>query len=216
MSSDHHLQAAVLAELAWDPRIDAAHIGVAAHDGIVSLSGHVTSGSEKQAAEAIAGRVRGCKGIADGIIVQLVASGVRDDEAIATAILDRFEWDASVPSGAILPAVTNGWVTLTGEVDWHFQKEAVERDVHQLTGVTGLTNRVTIKPRVDVIGVSDAIRAALHRSWFFDPDTISVTVEGGKVTLTGTVPSLHDHRAAERAAWSAPGTVDVINKIAIV
>ncbi|TPG54029.1 BON domain-containing protein [Sphingomonas glacialis] len=216
MSSDHHLQAAVLAELAWDPRVNAAHIGVAAREGVVSLSGHVASGGEKQAAESIAGRVRGCKGVADELTVQLASSAVRDDEAIATAILDRFDWDASVPSGAILPAVANGWVTLTGEVDWHFQKEAVERDVRQLTGVSGITNSVTIKPRVDVIGVSDDIRAALHRSWFFDTDTITVTAEGGKVTLTGTVPSLHDRRAAERAAWSAPGTVDVIDKIAIV
>lgn len=123
MSSDRHLQAAVLAELEWDPRVDAAHIGVAAHDGIVTLSGHVESGSERHAAEATTGRVRGCKGVADELTVRLRSGAIRSDEDIAAAILARFEWDAAVPARAIVPSVANGWVTLTGEVAWHFQKE---------------------------------------------------------------------------------------------
>lgn len=216
MSSDRHLQAAVIADLEWDPRVTAAHIGVTAHDGIVTLSGHVSSGSEKLAAESIAERVRGCKGVADEITIELAATAIRDDEAIAAAIRDRFEWDAAVPSRAIIPAVAKGWVTLTGDVNWHFQKAAAERDVRQLTGVTGLTNHVTIKPRVDVTDIAVAIRSALHRSWFFDKDTITVTAEGGKVTLAGTVPSLRDRNAAERAAWRAAGTVDVLNTITVV
>jgi osmotically-inducible protein OsmY len=216
MPTDRHLQHAVISELEWDPRVNAAHIGVAAHDGIVTLTGHVASAAEKQDAEAIAGRVRGCKGVADEMSVRLSSSAIRGDEEIAAAIVHRIEWNAAVPTGAILPAVQNGWVTLTGEVEWHFQKEGVEHDVRQLTGVTGLTNRVTIKPRVDVMGVADDIRAALHRSWFFDTDTVAVTADGGKVTLTGTVRSLHDRRAAERAAWGATGTVDVANLITIV
>lgn len=216
MSTDRHLQNAVISELEWDPRVNAAHIGVAAHDGIVTLSGHVASAGEKHDAEAITGRVRDCKGVADEISVRLSSSAIRDDEEIAAAIVHRLEWNAAVPTGAIVPAVQNGWVTLTGELDWHFQKEAVGHDVRQLTGVTGLTNCITIKPRVDVTGVADDIRAALHRSWFFDKETIAVTADGGTVTLTGTAPSLHDRRAAERAAWGATGTVNVVNLITVV
>ncbi len=215
MSTDRHLQKAVMTELAWDPRVEAAHIGVVAHDGIVTLTGHVATGAEKQAAEAIAARVRDCKGVADEMTVRLASSAIRGDEEIAAAIANRLEWNAAVPTGAIHPAVQNGWVTLSGEVDWHFQKEDAEHDVRQLMGVSGVTNRVTIKPRVDVSEVADDIRAALHRSWFFDPDTIAVSAVGGKVTLSGTAPSLHDRRVAERAAWAAGGTVDVANLITI-
>jgi osmotically-inducible protein OsmY len=216
MSTDRHLQKAVIVELDWDPRVNTAHVGVVAHDGIVTLSGHVDTSAEKQDAEAITGRVRGCKGVADEMTVRLSSSAIREDEEIAAAIVHRLEWNATVPKDAILPAVEKGWVTLTGEVDWHFQKESVEHDVRQLMGVTGVTNRITIKPRVDVMGVADDIRAALHRSWFFDKDTIDVSADGGKVTLSGTVPSLHDSRAAERAAWGATGTVDVTNLLTIV
>ncbi|MDY7523696.1 BON domain-containing protein [Sphingomonas sp. 10B4] len=216
MSTDRHLQKAVIAELGWDVRVNAADIGVVAHDGIVTLTGHVETGAEKQNAEATTGRVQGCKGVADELTVRLSPGAVRQDEEIASAIVQRLEWNAAIPKGAILPAVEKGWVTLTGEVKWHFQKEDVEHDVRRLIGVAGVTNRITIKPQVDVVGVADDIRAALNRSWFFDKDTIGVSADGGKVTLTGTVPSLHGRHAAERAAWGAAGTVDVANFITVV
>ncbi len=111
--------------------------------------------------------------------------------------------------------VEKGWVTLTGEVDWHYQKDVAAQDVHRLLGVTGVSNRITIKPKVNVSNLSDDIMHALHRSWFFDPETISVSAEDGVVTLTGTVPSPHDRQVAAATAWAAPGVTDVVNEIEI-
>lgn len=215
MSNDSHLQEAVLAELRWEPGVDAGHIGVTAHAGVVTLTGHVETLAEKQAAEAAACRVRGVKGVADEIEVRLTPELERSDEEIAAAALERLVWDVSVPRDAVKVTVEDGWVTLTGEVDWHFQKAAAADDVRRLYGVTGLTNKVTIKPGVQATSISDDILHALHRSWFFDPKTIDVTVDDGKVRLSGTVPTMHDRQVAAATAWAAPGVVDVQNDITV-
>ncbi|WP_259467577.1 BON domain-containing protein [Sphingomonas sp. PP-F2F-G114-C0414] len=140
----------------------------------------------------------------------------RGDEAIASAIVERLSWDTTVPHDSIKAQVEDGWVSLRGEVRWHFQKDAAEAAVRPLAGVVGVINHVTLKARVDVTDVSNDIRTALHRSWFFDGDTIKVSVDGGTVRLTGSVDSPHDRMVAERTAWAAPGAVKVENMLEIV
>jgi len=216
MSRDNHLQKAVLAALNWEPGVTAAHIGVAAADGVVTLSGRVESYAQKQAAELAASQVKGVKAVVQEIEVHLPSDARRTDEDIAAAAISHLAWDVRVPRDAVKVEVEKGWITLTGEVDSYFQKDAAAQDVHRLLGTIGVTNRIAIKPKVDVSNIGDDIMHALHRSWFFDPKTITVTAEGSKVVLTGTVESLHERQVAAATAWAAPGVTDVENDIAVV
>jgi osmotically-inducible protein OsmY len=216
MSIDDHLRNAVIAELHWEPGVTAAHIGVTANDGVVTLSGHVDDLVEKHTAEAAARRVKGVKAVAGEIEVRLRPETHRTDDEIAAAAVERLAWDVSVPSDSVQVTVENGWITLTGEVDWHFQKMAAEQDLQRLFGVVGVTNEVTIKSRVIASGISDEIMHALHRSWFFDPRTINVTADDGTVWLSGTVHSAHERQIAAATAWAAPGVTDVVNEITII
>jgi osmotically-inducible protein OsmY len=216
MSYDSQLQQAVLSELAWEPSVTAAHIGVAAKAGVVTLSGHVENFVEKHAAEAAARRVKGVKALVGEIEVRLAFDKKRDDEEIAAAALDRLAWDVSVPQDAVEVEVENGWITLTGQVDWNYQREAAEQDIRPLFGVTGVSNQIKMKPKVNASNLSDDITHALHRSWFFDPKTIAVTAVDGRVRLTGTVHTWHDRQLAESTAWAAPGATAVENNIAVV
>jgi osmotically-inducible protein OsmY len=216
MPNDQHLQQAVLAELNWEPGVTAAHIGVTANDGVVTLTGHVDNYAEKHAAEAAALRVRGVSAVADEIEVRLSPETQRTDDELAAAAVERLAWDVSVPQGAVKVTVEDGWITLTGEVDWHYQRAAAEQDMHRLFGVVGVTNLITIKSKVHASDISDDIMHALHRSWFFDPKTINVTAEDGIVRLTGTVHSAHERQVAAATAWSAPGVTEVQNDIVIV
>ena len=216
MSHDNHLQQAVLAELRWDPSVTATHLGVSANAGIVTLTGHVESFAQKHAAEMAVRRVKGVKAVAEEIEVRLLVDTKRSDADIAAAALDRLAWNVAVPHDTVQVTVENGWLTLTGQVDWNYQKEAAEQDVRRLYGVVGVSNQTTIKPRVNITNVSDDITHALHRSWFFDPKMIGVTADGGKVRLSGTVHSWHDRQVAADTAWAAPGATDVENDIAVV
>jgi osmotically-inducible protein OsmY len=217
MSHETQLQQAVLAELNWEPSVNAAHIGVAVtEDGVVTLMGHVGNYAEKHAAASSARHVKGVRAVIDEIEVRLPTGALRDDEDVADTAIDSLDWDVAVPKGAVKVTVQDGWVTLTGEVDWHFQKEAAEQDVRRLAGVIAVSNQITIKRRVDATNISDDIMHALHRSWFFDPKTINVTAEGGNVRLTGTVHSPHDRQLAAATAWAAPGAINVENDIVVV
>jgi osmotically-inducible protein OsmY len=216
MFNDSQLQQAVLAELKWEPSVTAAHIGVTARGGVVALTGHVESYVEKHAAETAAGRVKGVKAVAEEIEVRLPLEKKRGDEEIAAAALGRLSWDVSVPRDAVKIKVEKGWITLTGEVDWHYQTQAAEQDVRGLLGVLGVSNQTTIKSRIDVSTLSDDITHALHRSVFFDPKEVTVSAQGGKVTLTGTVHSWHDRQVAASTAWAAPGATAVENHISIM
>ncbi len=215
MSHDNELKSAVLAELKWEPSVDAAHIGVTAKDGVVTLMGHVGSYVEKYAAEMATGRVKGVKAVAEEIEVRLPFSVKHDDEAIATAAVNRLTWNSSVPRDAVKVKVEKGWVTLTGTVEWSYQKNAAAQDLRWLAGVVGVSNNITIKPRVNTANITDDITHALHRSWFFDPQTVFVTADGGKVKLTGTVDTWYDRQTAGATAWAAPGTTAVENDIRV-
>jgi len=216
MTEDRKLQESVLAELSWEPSLIAAHIGVTARDGVVTLTGHVANFAEKRAAETAAGRVKGVAAVAEEIEVRLSDDRRRGDEEIATAALELLAWDVSVPRDAIKVKVEKGWITLTGQVDRHFQRDAAEQNVRRLFGVLGVSNETTIKPTPNLTGISEDITQALHRSWLFDPNTISVTSDGGKVRLAGSVRSPSERAQALATAWAAAGTTAVVNDIIVV
>ena len=204
-----------MAELGWEPSIDAAHIGVAANAGVVTLTGYVQSFPQKVVAERAAARVKGVKAVAGEIAVKLRDDVRRGDENIARAAVERLVWDATVPPDAVEIKVEKGWVTLNGEVDWQFQKEAAAQAVRTLIGVVGVSNQIEIKPTVNADDVGQNIMRALHRTWFYDPNTIKVSAQGGKIKLTGQVTTWNARDLAGATAWSAPGATFVENEIAV-
>src|SRR5208283_562133 len=215
MSQDRELQESVMAELGWEPSIEAAHIGVAANAGVVTLTGRVQSFPQKVAAKRAAARVKGVKAVAEDIEVKLPYDIRRGDEDIAGAAIERLAWDASVPSDTIEIRVENGWITLNGEVDWRFQKEAAAQAVRTLIGVIGVSNQIEIKPTVNADDDGQNITRALHRSWFYDPNTIKGSAQGGTIRLTGQVTTWNARDLAGKTAWSAPGATSVENEITV-
>jgi osmotically-inducible protein OsmY len=215
MSDDGKLRQAVLDALDWEPSVNAALIGVTAKAGVVTLMGHVESYVEKFAAEKATRRVKNVKAIAEEIQVALPIGIKRADDDIAAAVVNRLAWNSSIPKDSIAVRVEGGWVTLTGEVEWHYQQDAAEDEVSGLWGVTGVSNQIAVKPMPNTSKIRSDILVALDRAWF-DPATIDVAAQGGNVRLTGTVASWHEREEASSAAWSAPGTTSVENDITVV
>ena len=214
MSNDKLLQQAVLAELNWEPSIDAGQIGATVAGGVVTLTGYVGSFAERRAAEAAVGRVKGVKAVAEEIEVRLSPATTRTDKEIAAAVVERLAWESSMPKDRIRVKVEKGWITLTGDVDWHFQSEAAEDTCRRLHGVIAVLNQIAIKPRVMAAEIQEKIKIALHRSWY-EPLAITVTAEGGMVHLGGSVRTWHERQQAEAAAWAAPGVIMVDDAIII-
>jgi len=216
--TDEQIQRSVLEELKWDARIHPNEIGVAVKDGIVTLTGWVDNYTKKWAAEDAAHRVRGVKAVANDIEVRLPNSAERTDADIAAAVTRALEWDAFVPIEKLNVTVAKGWVTLRGEVEWQYQKEDAERAVRRLTGVRGVTNLLTVRPRVKPSSqeLKRKIEEALVRSAETDAERITVEVQDNKVILKGTVHSWAERQEAERVAWSAPGVIAVENRITVI
>ncbi|SFK64573.1 BON domain-containing protein [Methylocapsa palsarum] len=214
MFDDKQLKQAVLDELAWEPSVNAAHIGVTAKNGVVTLMGHVEIYAQKSAAERATRRVKGVKAVAEELEVQLPFSFKRSDEEIAAAAIARLAWDAAVPMDSVKVKVEKGWVTLTGEVDWHYQQQSASDDIRGLSGVIGVSNDIKIKPRVNAENIREDIMVALHRSWF-EPNRINVSSQGGKVQLTGSVHYWSEREEAGSTAWAAPGVISVENDIRV-
>ena len=213
--SDTQLQKAVLEELNWEPSLTAAHIGVSANDGVVTLTGHVGTYVEKFAAEKATRRIKGVRAVVEELEVRLPNHLTRQDDEIAKVAVDHLAWNASLPKDAIIVKVEKGWITLSGQVTWNYQREMAERDLRDLSGVIGLTNHIAITPKMDVGDLSDSIRHALDRSRFTDPKTIDISAVGGNIHLTGTVHSWHERNVADVAAWSAPGVSSVVNDLMV-
>jgi osmotically-inducible protein OsmY len=215
MKSDEDLQSDVMAELRWDPMVDAADIGVSVEHGAVTVGGHVKSYAEKVAAERAAKRVFGVKAVADEIEVKVPGSETHDDSAIAEAVADALSWNVRVPPDKVKAVVSKGWVTFEGEVEWAYQQSAVERTVRDIKWIRGLTNRVTVRPRVTPRDVEKKILEAFHRSADVDARGIRIETRDGTVTLHGPVRSWSEVEAAKRAAWAAPGVSRVISELVV-
>jgi osmotically-inducible protein OsmY len=215
MKTASELQRDVLDELKWEPGLKAGEIGVSAHDGVVTLTGHVESYTQKTGAEKAAKRVFGVKGVANDLVVKLPSSKERDDTDVAEAAVQALKWHASVPEDRVKVGVRNGWVTLEGEVEWFYEKDSAYRAVRDLTGVKGVSNLMTVKPRATAKQVKDKIEAAFKRSAEIDARAVKVEIIGNKAILRGKVRSWAEYEEAEWAAWSAPGINTVENKLEV-
>jgi len=215
MKTDLQVQQDVLAELKWEPSINAADIGVEVKDGIVTLAGHVGSYAEKWDAERVAQRVSGVKALAIEMDVTLPGSSQRNDVDIARAAENVMEWMTYSPKECVKIQVEGGWVTLSGEVECEYQRRAAKNGVRQLMGVKGVSDRITIKPRISTSTVKSSIEAALKRYAHVDTNSIGVAVSGDRVTLSGVVHSWNERSLAERSAWNAPGVRTVIDDMTV-
>jgi osmotically-inducible protein OsmY len=215
MKTDAQLKKDVTAELDWDPSINAAHVGVAVDDGVVTLTGHLGTYAEKYAIECAVKRVRSVKGIAVELDVKLDPGHVRGDSDIAAAAESAFKWHGLIPTDAIQVMVEKGWVTLTGEVNWDYQRREAGKVVRTLTGVVGVSNGIALKAVAAPADVSKRIHDALIRHAEAESRLLEVTVDSNTVTLHGTVDSWSERAAASSAAWSAPGVAKVVNEIKV-
>lgn len=214
--TDRQLQEHVQNALDWDPSIDAADIGVSVDKGVVTLRGDVKTYAERAAAERVAVAVYGTKAVANDIDVRLGNESKRSDSDIAQAVLSALRWSSLVPDEKIAVSVSNGWVKLSGSVDWDYQRTSAVRAARDLTGVVGVSNLITVEPHVSATDVQRKIEAALKRSAEVDARRISVSASDGKVVLSGNVHSWFERNEARRAAWAAPGVKDVEDRISIV
>ena len=215
MKSDAQIQKEVMAELNWQPILNAAQIGVAVHEGVVTLTGIVDSYTKKLTAENAAKKVSGVKAVAEDIQVGASPSYNKTDTEIAEAVLNALKWHTAVVEDRIRIKVEKGFVTLDGEVEWEYQRTAAKSAIENLAGIKMIYNFISVKPRITVSDLKSKINAALHRSAQIDANGIKVEISGSKVILTGTVSSIKEKEDADSAAWMAPGVSSVENRIAI-
>jgi osmotically-inducible protein OsmY len=216
MKTDIQLQRDVIDELKWQPSTQNAEIGVAARDGVVTLSGYVDSYADKFEAERAAERVSGVQAIADDLKVRLPNGAMRSDSDVAHSALLALEWNVQVPDKDLTLKVEDGWITLQGKVDWQYQKAAAEGAVRYLMGVKGVYNGIQVRQaKVSAMDVKQKIIDAFKRSALIDSGRVTVEATDGKVVLRGNVRSWTERQDAERAAWSAPGVSAVEDHLTV-
>jgi osmotically-inducible protein OsmY len=215
MKTDAEIRRNVETELQWDPSVDEGKIGVIVKDGVVTLTGEACHFAGKWAAEDVAKRICGVRAIANEIQIKIPASGERSDADIAAAAANALRWHVATAAYEITPVVTNGWVTLTGEVEWGYQIDAAYVAVAHLLGVKGVTNDIQVKSSVKAANVKQKIEEAFKRSALLDSDGIRVNVDRATVTLEGHVHTWQEHEDAARAARAAPGVAYVENRLSI-
>jgi osmotically-inducible protein OsmY len=209
------LRRRVLGELEWEPGVDAAQIGVAVNDGVPTLTGTVSTYAQKLNAEWAVRRLPGVKALVSQVQVRPALSGVRTDSDIARAVVQGLECDVAVPNEKIMARVADGWVTLEGEVNLHFQRAAAERAIRNLAGVKGVSNFITVKPSLQPGDIESRIEAAFRRSAEIDAGNLQVETRDGQVTLRGRVRTWAEREEAERAAWAAPGVSALKDEIEV-
>jgi osmotically-inducible protein OsmY len=213
--TDTELQKDVMSELKYDPSVKVSDIGVIAKNGTVTLNGYATSYSEKWEAVHATKRVAGVKAIADDIEIQLPASYHRTDTDIAAAAINQIEWSTTIPNGTVQATVRDGWITLEGQVEWWYQKNAAGSLVKQMAGVKGVTNSISISPKVTKKAVETDIKSAFKRSAMLDAKHIRVETSGNNIILHGQVRNYSEYDEAERVAWSEPGVSSVDNRLEV-
>lgn len=214
IKTDAQLKSDVLAELLWEPTLQAGNIHVAAHDGTVTLSGTVNHYADKFAAERATQRVDGVKAIAEEIQVKPSGAHKQTNTEIAESVVSSLKWHVWVPS-SIQATVEDGWVTLNGDVHWGFQRQAAEDAIRFLMGVKGVSNNITLKPEQKATEVRESIQKSLMRNAEIDASQVTVEANGGRITLSGTVHSWDERREAYSAAWNAPGVTSVENQLTV-
>lgn len=215
MKSDAQLKADVSHELEWDTSINSSNVGVSVNNGIVTLSGHLDTYAEKYAIERAVQRVEGVRAVAIELDVKLAPDHKRSDSEIAQAIETAFKWHVFIPGDRVRVKVEKGWVTLSGEVDWEYQRSASEKTVRPVTGVIGVTNQITLKAQIPPTDIRNRITEALKRHAEREARNVEVSVNGSVVTLRGTVDSWPERMAAQGATWSAPGITQVVNELRV-
>lgn len=214
-NEDKLLRTQVREALDWETSIHSADIGVRASDGVVTLTGHVPSYAQKREAETVALRVKGVSGIANDIDVRLPKEKERTDTDIAKAAVRTLKWHSELPEETITVKVRDGWVTLEGRVEWNYQRERAANAIRHLTGVLGITNALLIAPQVTPDDVRRRIKKALEREVDREADQMEIEIDGTTIHLRGIVHSWVERRQVERAAWSAPGIIDVQNHLTV-
>ncbi len=215
MRTDLELQRDVIEELKWESSIKASDIGVSVTNSVVTLSGYVDSFTKKKAAEKAALRVAGVTAVAEDIVVRLGASDKKSDTEVAQAIITAIRWNNIIDENKIKVKVESGWVTLEGEVDWSFEKNAIEHSIENLIGVRGISNLITISSKLKTTDIKQKITAAFHRSATLDANNIIVESVGNTIILKGVVRSYAEKQDALRVAWNAPGVIKVDNKLIV-
>lgn len=214
-TADLELRRDVEAELDWDARLDSRQIGVAVKDGVVALSGHVSSYAERRAAEEAAQSVAGVRAVANDMVVELPSAFCRTDAEIAEAAVKGLQLNVAVPTHGIKILVRNGWITLDGELPNWYQKTAVESTLASLPGVKGISNNLSIISRASVNEIQSKIEDAFRRRALLDARDIKIRADEGTVTLEGEVHSWPERQQAEIAAWQAPGVSQVIDNLRV-
>ncbi len=213
--NDSELRELVIDELEFEPSIDAGNIDVAAKDGIITLSGYVASYAEKMATERAVRRVRGVNAIAQEIEIRYSTDKKINDDEIARRCVNIIAWNTTLPEGKLTVKVERGWVTLSGEVPWHFQRVAAKSGVRKISGVTGITNLITIKARVQAADIKSRIEDALKRSAEVEAHAIRILVTDSSVRLEGKVHDWREGEIVEKAAWSVPGVMAVDDRLTV-